>query len=139
MRFLVGWHLAATRMHSNLRQMFHGWGRIFSGTSRRSPWRILEAILFFLVTPIVYPALVVGVILAAHGRFDLLAAAALNLADDDRLSGNNLPPRGNPRRYALLYPIASPMMIAIFCFALRMCYTEKLEWRTPHVTDSSSS
>ena len=30
-------HLASTRMHSNLRQMFNGWARIFSGTARRRP------------------------------------------------------------------------------------------------------
>ena len=28
-RFLLGGHLASTRMHANLKQMFHGWGRSF--------------------------------------------------------------------------------------------------------------
>ena len=75
-RFLLGGHLASTRMHANLKQMFHGWGRIFSGTSRRSPFRILLAMLFFLVCGFsVYPAIVLGAIRATHGHYDLLGAA----------------------------------------------------------------
>ena len=36
-------------MHATLPQMLRGWGRIYSGTSRRRPWRILAVALFLLV------------------------------------------------------------------------------------------
>ncbi len=117
-RFLVGWHLAATRMHSNLRQMFHGWGRIFSGTSRRSPWRILEAILFFLVTPIVYPA--------GRRRHPGMArqirpacGSSTESRADDRLSGNNLPPQRQSAtiRFALPHRLADDDRDFLFCLA----------------------
>jgi hypothetical protein len=36
---------------------------------------------------------------------------------------------GNPRRNALLFPIAGPMLLLIFLRALRMCITKKVEWR----------
>ena len=36
---------------------------------------------------------------------------------------------GNPKRHAWLFPISGTMMLAIFTFALRMCYTGKLKWR----------
>jgi glycosyltransferase involved in cell wall biosynthesis len=48
-RLQMGKHLASTRMHVNLSQMFHGWGRIYSGTNHRSPWRILAAMIFVIL------------------------------------------------------------------------------------------
>lgn len=129
-RFLLGGHLASTRMHANLKQMFHGWGRIFSGTSRRSPWRILLTMLFFLVCGFgVYPALVLGAMHAVHGRFDWLIASASHLVLMTSYLATIYGMSGNPKRYAWLYTVSGAMMLAIFTFALRMCYTGKLKWR----------
>jgi chlorobactene glucosyltransferase len=126
-RFFLGGHLASTHMHSNLRQMFHGWGRIFSGTSRRSPWRILFAMLFFLVSGLsVYPAIFLGVI---QGRPEWLIVSLAHLFLMMTYLTIIYGMSGNPRRYAWLFPIAGTMMLAIFSFALRMCYTGKLKWR----------
>ena len=36
---------------------------------------------------------------------------------------------GNPRRNALLFPVAGSMLLAIFFKALKMCVTKKVEWR----------
>ncbi len=36
---------------------------------------------------------------------------------------------GNPRRNALLFPVAGPMLMMIFFRALKMCVTKKVEWR----------
>jgi cellulose synthase/poly-beta-1,6-N-acetylglucosamine synthase-like glycosyltransferase len=129
-RLQMGKHLAATRMHANLSQMFHGWGRIYSGTNHRGPWRILASMIFVILCGLsVYPAIAFGAILAAHGHADLLiiaaahlAAMTLYLATTYRLSGNSM-------RYAWLFPMSALMMLAICVFALRMCYTGKLKWR----------
>ena len=48
-RMFLGAAFASTRMHTSLHQMFHGWGRIYSGSARRRPWRILSTILFLVV------------------------------------------------------------------------------------------
>jgi hypothetical protein len=36
---------------------------------------------------------------------------------------------GNPRRNALLFPVAGSMLLGIFARALKMCVTKKVEWR----------
>ena len=36
---------------------------------------------------------------------------------------------GNPRRNALLFPVAGSMLLAIFLKSLKMCVTKKVEWR----------
>jgi hypothetical protein len=36
---------------------------------------------------------------------------------------------GNPRRNALMFPVAGPMVLMILLRALRMCVTKKVEWR----------
>jgi len=132
-RFLLGGHLASTRMHSTLRQLFHGWGRIFSGTSRRSPWRILLAILFFIFNGFTaYVGLAFGILLAMHGQYALLIVAIAHLGLMTAYLATIYAFSGNPKRYAWLFPISGTMMIAIFCFALRMCYTGKLKWRDTH-------
>ncbi|HEX3358529.1 MAG TPA: glycosyltransferase family 2 protein [Tepidisphaeraceae bacterium] len=126
-RFFLGGHLASTHMHSNLRQMFHGWGRIFSGTSRRSPVRILLTMLFFIFCGFsAYPAIVLG---ALHGQRELLIASLAHLSLMTTYLAVIYGMSGNPKRYAWLFPIAGTMMLAIFSFALRMCYTGKLKWR----------
>jgi cellulose synthase/poly-beta-1,6-N-acetylglucosamine synthase-like glycosyltransferase len=132
-RFLLGGHLASTRMHSTLRQLFHGWGRIFSGTSRRSPWRILLAMLFFICNGFTaYVGLTFGILLAMRGDYTVLVIALAHLALMTSYLATIYALSGNPKRYAWLFPISGTMMIAIFCFALRMCYTGKLKWRDTH-------
>jgi chlorobactene glucosyltransferase len=130
-RFFMGAHLAATRMHSNLRQMFNGWARIYSGTSRRRPWRIIGAMIFTLVSILtVYPALAWGVsVYLSAGSILWLAAAgahlilmSLYLSIIYRWSGTSI-------RYVPLIPISSSIMLAIFAFALRKCQTGRITWR----------
>jgi cellulose synthase/poly-beta-1,6-N-acetylglucosamine synthase-like glycosyltransferase len=142
-RLFMGAHLAATRMHSNLRQMFNGWARIYSGTARRRPWRIMGAMLFILTSILsLYPALGWGIYLAATGSSFLWLAAAvahfvlmsLYLTIAYRWSGVAI-------RYGLLVPISSSIMLAILAYSLRKCQTGRITWRdtdyaAPHQPES---
>lgn len=134
-RLYLGAHLASTHMHSNLRQMFHGWARIYSGTARRRPWRILYAMWFVLTSGFsVYPALIYGLtnppwLAAASAHFVLMT---LYLMLVYRWSGN-------PVRYALLAPISSAVMLAIFVFSLRKCWTGQITWRDTTFSATSGS
>src|SRR5205823_5300583 len=76
-RFLMGTHLAATRMHATLAQIIRGWARIYSTTSQRHSRRIIVSFLFFLICGLsVYPAVVFGAInQARHGNAAWLLAA----------------------------------------------------------------
>src|SRR5437762_6308697 len=106
-RFLLGGNHASTRMHANLMQMVHGWGRIFSGTSRRSPFRILLTMLFFVVAGFsVYPALVIG---AMHHDRDLLIASISHLVLMTSYLATIYWLRDNPSRYAWLFAISGAM------------------------------
>lgn len=129
-RLFLGQHLASTRMHSRLGQMFNGWARIFSGTSRRSPWKILwafSATLFGVYT--VYPALFWG--FWSRDLYWLEASAAhfammtLHLSLIYHWSGNRA-------KFAWLVPIAGALMLGIFVYALRKCQTGTIVWRDTH-------
>jgi cellulose synthase/poly-beta-1,6-N-acetylglucosamine synthase-like glycosyltransferase len=126
-RLMMAPHLAATRMHSNLRQMFNGWARIYSGTARRKPWRILCAMWFILTAVFTfYPALVYalatldGLWLAAAGAHFFLMTAWLMYVY--RWSGN-------PMRHALLAAISGAIIFAILVYSLRKCQTGRITWR----------
>jgi hypothetical protein len=92
--------------------------------------------LFFFVCGFsVYPALVLGVVRAVHATHhhtDLLIAALAHLALMTSYLATIYGLSGNPRRYAWLYPISGSMLLAIFAFALKMCYSVKLKWRDTH-------
>ncbi len=133
-RFQLGSHLASTRMHATLRQMFHGWGRIYSGTARRRPWRILGAMAFLLVCGFtLYPALVYGIVrvimwddlgwLLASGAHLLVMTGYLALVYHWS---------GNRAREAWLFPLGGPILFAILAFALRTCKTGRVKWRETH-------
>jgi cellulose synthase/poly-beta-1,6-N-acetylglucosamine synthase-like glycosyltransferase len=126
-RFFLGSHLAATRMHSSLGQMFNGWARIYSGTARRSPWRILAAMWFIIASIFsVYPAIALSV--SAHSPLWLaLALAHFALMTIYLMLIYHW--SGNFARHALLIPVAACLLLAIFVYSLRKCYTGKIVWR----------
>jgi cellulose synthase/poly-beta-1,6-N-acetylglucosamine synthase-like glycosyltransferase len=129
-RIFLGRDFASTRMHATLRQMFHGWARIFSGVSNRRPWAILAAMGFVLSGIAAHVAAFYGiyVIAATHSPYWLVAAAThLFLLWGILTTAYRW--AGNPERNALLFPIAGPMMLAIYAYALRTCRTGKIAWR----------
>ncbi|MGB7158328.1 MAG: glycosyltransferase family A protein [Tepidisphaeraceae bacterium] len=133
-RLMFGAPFASTRMHATLPQMLRGWGRIYSGTSRRRPWRILASAAFILVCGFsAYAALAWTATLwttrglgvawpwlgAVVAHLVLMTATLAGIYTDSR----------NPRRYALLFPLSGTLMLAIFAFAIRWCITGRIEWR----------
>jgi chlorobactene glucosyltransferase len=131
-RFFSGAHLASTRMHATIGQMFQGWSRIYSGTSRRRPWKILWA-MWFIVSAMLstYPALAWGAYrtLSTGGSGWLLGVAATHFALMTVYLMLIYRWSGNPGRYALLAPISGSIALAILGYALRKCQTGQITWR----------
>jgi Na+/melibiose symporter-like transporter len=126
-RLMMAPHLASTRMHSNLNQMFNGWARIYSGTARRKPWRILCA-MWVILTAVFsfYPAIVYAVaildwhwMVAAGAHFVLMTLWLMMVYYWS----------GNRRIYSLAVPVAGAMMLAILVYSLRKCRTGRITWR----------
>jgi chlorobactene glucosyltransferase len=134
-RLFMGRDFAATRMYDDVKRMFHGWGRIFSGTARRSPWRIVIGLLFVLLCGLsVYPALGWGIyrlqhVGASNHTWGWFVCAALHLTLLTAIVGFIYRSSGNSRRWALAFPLAAGALLAIFAFALHKCFTGKTNWR----------
>ena len=133
-RFLLGSHLASTRMHSTLRQMFHGWARIYSGTPRRSPWRIVGAMTFLALCGFtLYPALAWGIWRgSSHREYDWLVASGAHGLLMTAYLALIYHWSGNRARFAWLFPIGGSVLLAILAFALRTCRTGRVNWRDTH-------
>jgi cellulose synthase/poly-beta-1,6-N-acetylglucosamine synthase-like glycosyltransferase len=130
-RIFMGAHLAATRMHSNLRQMFNGWSRIYSGTPRRRPWKILWAMWFILSAILtVYPALAWGIHAAVSDHnFNWIEVSMVHFVLMTLYLMLIYHWSGNRSRFAFLIPISSLVMLAIFVYSLRKCQTGRIVWR----------
>jgi len=129
-RFLLGSHLAATRMHTSFNQMLHGWGRIYSGSVRRRPGPIVQAMLFIVVSGLsLYPAAIYAAIYWKSGSEVWLGAAGAHAL----LMGSYLAyiyrKSGNPMRYAWLFPAAAVYLLIFMGYALRLSHTGRYAWR----------
>lgn len=136
----VAWgnEFAAVRMYSSLGAIVRGWSRIFYAARVGSPWRVVTGIMFLLQCCFsVYAALAWGLWRMAHPSPLLwgyvgaawLFLAIVHLVLFTWLVGQMYNWSGNPRRNALLFPVAGSMLLFIFLRALRMCVTKKVEWR----------
>ena len=136
-RFFSGAHLASTRMHATLRQMFHGWARIYAGTARRRPRRIAGALAFLLIGGLsVYPALLYA---ALSGRPAWLATAGFHLLLLTLIVGLLYRWSGRRAWRAVLFPLTAGMVCGILAFALRRCATGRVDWRGTQVELAESS
>jgi chlorobactene glucosyltransferase len=133
-----GTDFVAVRMYNSLASIFRGWSRSFYATSLGRPWRILAGIVFiFLSCYSVFVAAGWSVYRAMHPSsiqgigesWQWLAVTAVHLGAMLFFIGVIYRWTGNRRRYAWLFPIGAGMMIGIFLKALRMCVTNKVEWR----------
>lgn len=130
-RFLAGRHLASTRMHTHLRQMFHGWARIFAGTSRGRTFPMIAAIVFFVLSVLTaYPTIIYGII--AHDLW-WFAAGMGHWLLMTIIAGLVWFWSGNSPAWALLLPISVPIEIAILTFSVRRAVSGKVEWRGTQV------
>ena len=126
-RIYFGRDFASTRMHGTLKQMFNGWARIFSGVSNRRPWAILAAAAFTMTGLAVYPALAYALSNVTDRHHQLwLAASATHLLIMTAILAVVYRFSRNERRSALLFPLAGPMLLAIFVYALRRLLTGRI-------------
>jgi chlorobactene glucosyltransferase len=130
-RFFAGRHLASTRMHTSLRQMFQGWARIYAGSARASVWPMIRAIAFFLLcVATVVPAAAWAITTGSWGWGAAAIAHWLVVTTVCALvwifSGNN-------PLYALLLPVSLPIELAILAFSIRRAISGKVMWRGSEV------
>jgi hypothetical protein len=133
-------------MYDSLGSIIRGWSRIYYAARVGSPWRILFALLFILVTGFsCYAALGWGIWRTTHpvpidpGTFGSLnhyvlgplwlAAAGLHLIFMTAGVGRIYQWSGNSRKYAALFPLAGTLLSYTMLRALKMCFTKKVEWR----------
>lgn len=126
-RFMLGGELARTRMHTHLRQMFHGWARIFAGSSGRSAWPIVGAIAFLVGT---IALLALGVAMSiATGHPAWIAATVAHAALVLGYTAWTYATTGQNPLLALLLPLTWPMAIAMLGYAVHVCRTGTVVWR----------
>lgn len=134
----VSWgnDFCAVRMYSSLPAIFRGWSRIYYAARVGSPWRLLAAATFVVVCGFsVYAALAWGFVRLANptghwpGPLAWLTASGIHLGLLTFFVSTLYAWCGNPRRNALMFPLAGSMLLGIFARALQMCVTKKVEWR----------
>jgi chlorobactene glucosyltransferase len=134
----VSWgnDFCAVRMYSSLPAIFRGWSRIYYAAQVGSPWRILAAVNFVIICGFsAYAAIGWGLFRIAYpsaqwpGATLWLIAGGIHLALMTYCVATLYAWSGNPRRNALLFPVAATMLLGIFTRALQMCVTKKVEWR----------
>lgn len=126
-RLMLGQDLARARMHTNFRQMFHGWARIFAGSSARSVRPMLVVMSFMLVSLITlaietwmsfqtgHPAwigsAIAHVILMMGFVAWIYATAGVSVI------------------YTIVMPLTWPMVWAMLGYAVHVCRTGNVIWR----------
>jgi chlorobactene glucosyltransferase len=130
-RFFMGGHLASTRMHATMKQMFHGWGRIYSGSGLRKVGRLIAATLIVLSSGVsAYAALAYGIFaFNGHQEVRWLLAAIAHFALLLWMFGQIYRWSRNSPLYAVLFPVSGGILLAMFGFALHLCRTGKVQWR----------
>lgn len=131
-RFMAGQHLAQTRMHPDLRRMFHGWARIFAGSSGRSIWPMAITLLILLTT--LASAAWAAVVAVRTGSVAWLVALAAHLLLSIGFTAWTYRVAGQAARHVVLLPLAWSMVIAILAYAIRVCASGKVDWRGNAVT-----
>ncbi len=136
----VSWgnEFASVRMYDSLSNIVRGWSRIFYSARVGSPRTALSGIAFLLCCCFTaYPALAWGLLGLLHPSavphphlaIAWFATAAMHLSMMTWFVGLMYFWSGNPRRNALLFPVAGAMLMFIFMKSLKMCITKKVEWR----------
>jgi glycosyltransferase involved in cell wall biosynthesis len=137
MRCRVTWggDLAAVRMYDSFPAIIKGWSRIFYAAKVGNPKHIVSAMSFLLTSCFtVYPALAYGIWRFAHPHGNhldklWLIAACIHFAVMTTILAFMYKWSRNSILYALLFPIAGPILFYTLCKGLVLCFTKKLEWR----------
>jgi hypothetical protein len=122
--------------------MFHGWSRIYSGVTERRAAPLIGAMLFVAISSLFgYVMLAASLAAFASGRgaLDWLILALLHVTIMTVVLTVIYHLSGNPRRYALLFPLGGAVMIAIYAAAVRACQTGRIAWRGTSYTAGSAT
>jgi cellulose synthase/poly-beta-1,6-N-acetylglucosamine synthase-like glycosyltransferase len=131
-RFLLGPHLAATRMYSTIPAMLRGWARIYSGSSNRRFPRLMGALLFVLVCMLPgYAALIYGLY---SGDVRWIVSSCLHVIVMTCSAGFMIRWSGNSPVWAALLPISLGGIVAILLRSLWMCLSGVVNWRGSEVS-----
>lgn len=126
-RLMMGQDLAHARMHTNFRQMFHGWARIFAGSSARSVVPMVTVI-FFLIATVV--ALVVGGVMSVQTQHPAwIASTVAHVILMFGFVAWIYVTTGISMIYALAMPITWPMVLAVLSYSIYVCRTGRVIWR----------
>jgi glycosyltransferase involved in cell wall biosynthesis len=131
-RLMLGQELAHARMHTNFHQMFHGWARIFAGSSGRAVTPIVGVMIFLLGTIV---ALGIGLFESIHTQqpvwiLTTVAHAVLLLG----FLGWIYVTAGVSAIYALALPITWPILMTILGYCVYVCRSGNVTWRGSAVT-----
>ena len=128
-------------MHTTLRSMFNGWARIYSGVTQRHALPILGVLLFVAISGLgAYAVLALSLAtFGATGQSDFLFPALMHVLIITLVLTAIYRLSGNPRRYALLFPLGGAVMVAIYAAAIRACRTGKIAWRGTSYTAGSAT
>ncbi len=125
----LGWgmDLVSAHMYSSGREVWRGWARNFIIASRGRPGRVLMGIAFLLASVFtIYPAIIWG---AVTGNPLWLAIAGLHAITMTWALAAAYRWGSYKAMYALLWPIGSIMLLAIFARSLYLCATGRVDWR----------
>ncbi|MCC6423274.1 MAG: glycosyltransferase [Phycisphaerales bacterium] len=135
-RIRISWgtEYAAVRMYSSLKAIFKGWGRNFYAGSLGKPWRILMGMAFVIFCCFSGYGVLAGSLVALAAAASLTAwtwfvASAIHLLAMHGFLAMMYAWSGNPRRNAILFPLGGSLLLGVFFKSLRMCITNKVEWR----------
>ncbi|MBC8105923.1 MAG: glycosyltransferase [Anaerolineae bacterium] len=144
-RLAIGSEFASTRMYNSLRAVLAGWSRNFFGGSGRAPWKMLAGIFFVLACSLsAFAAIAWGIYRARNPITELggegwIAIGIVHWIIMTFTLAVNYAWTGNPKRYALLFPLGAIMLIGIWLRALWMCVTRRVEWRGTQYAPQSSA
>jgi chlorobactene glucosyltransferase len=136
-RVRVAWgaDLCAVRMYDSLGALYRGLARVIAAAGERKIWPTLVGIAFLLLCGgSLYAAAIYGVYRLRHPLTNLGAAGWLVACGFHWLAmtvqlGLTYAWCKNRWWYALLFPLAGAISLAIYCRALRQRLTGRIEWR----------
>jgi cellulose synthase/poly-beta-1,6-N-acetylglucosamine synthase-like glycosyltransferase len=146
-RVRVAWgaDLCAVRMYDSLGALYGGLARIIAAAGELTIWPILAGIAFLLLCGLsLYAAAIYGCYRLRHPLTNLGAAGWLMACTFHWLTmtvqlGLTYAWSKNRWWYALLFPIAGPISLAIYCRALKQRLTGRVEWRGVSYTLGSTN
>jgi glycosyltransferase involved in cell wall biosynthesis len=135
MRFMLGGMLGSTKMHDTWPRIFHGWARIFAGTSRRSIWPMVGVLaVLWISTMSGVVALGIGLwtgwdVLTAWAGFHLLLVGSYAWGSY-RASGQS----AIASVLAVVFlPMSIGLMTAVLVFSILVCFRGYVLWRGSRV------